>query len=221
MSEEADRRPEGRAAAKEAMVDRAEFVRLAETFGGDLTRWPSAAANGARALLADDSDAASAEEARLLDILAEEAALDALLAQTPPPPAPRSEMFAEMEAGFRAVATQRQEGQALVAALEAQRTTEPQRGFWACFLTRLTRALGDAADAIGGRGAFAGGIATAAAAGLIVGMVGFTSTTDMTQPETTTTAESEELLLNEDDESFAVADVEGWFVAADTLAGEI
>ncbi len=183
-------------------MERAEFEKLAEIYGGDLGRWPEDAAGDAAALAARDPSA----EARL----AEEAALDAALNATSAPE-PRAEMFAAMEAGFRAVSDHRRRSAALEAAVRPAKT---RRDGYAWFVRIVTRTLGDTAESIGGRGAFAGGVAMAAVAGLVIGVFGFDADAPSGEASwSDADLASEDAFFSEDDDAFAALDAEGWFIS--------
>lgn len=59
------------------MMDNGRFVALAEAFGGDIARWPTAEQPAARALLAED--------ASMSRVLHDASAFDAILAASPEP----------------------------------------------------------------------------------------------------------------------------------------
>lgn len=173
-------------------MDRAEFERLAEIYGGDLNRWPEAMRSEAFALAARDAGARAA----LTAASALDAGLEAAL--TPPPPSPA--MAEAMTASFAQVAVERAREPA-----RARSTIAASGGLGAAF-RRVARVFGEAAEAIGGRGAFAGGLGAAAAAGLAIGALGFDAAAEGEPAAVGVYAASG------GDEVFDVVNVEVWFI---------
>lgn len=175
-------------------MDRAEFDRLAEIYGGDVQRWPAEMVDGATALLAQDPGAAAQLDA--------EARLDRAL--TIEAPAPRPEMFAAMMANFDAVTQERREAEA---AARVETVAMRVRRLVRVALGEVRATVHEAAESIGGRRALAGGVGAAAAAGLMIGMISFSANvTPSLGGGATTTASAE------DDSSFDVVNVEVWFI---------